>query len=69
MVSFRSASKVSSYRVRAKMYPLDRSVGSFKCKEGRCQVCLNVNETDTFISTMTKKTIKSITNLAAVSNV
>ena len=69
MVSFRSARKVSSYRVRAKMYVLDRSVGSFKCKEGRCQVCLNVNETDTFISTMTKKTIKSITNLAAVSNV
>ena len=69
MVSFRSARKASSYRVRAKMYPLDRSVGSFKCKEGRFQVCLNVNETDTFISTMTKKTIKSITNLAAVSNV
>ena len=58
MVSFRSVRKVSSYLVRAKVYPLEISVGSFKCKEGRCQVCLNVNETDTFTSTMTKKAYK-----------
>ena len=32
MVSFRSAREVSSYLVRAKMYPLKRTVGSFKCK-------------------------------------
>ena len=44
MVSFRSAREVSSYLVRAKMYPLKRTVGSFKCKKSRCQVCLNVNE-------------------------
>ena len=58
MVSFRSARKVSSYLVRAKVYPLERTVGSFKCKKSRCQVCLNVNETDTFTSTVTKKTYK-----------
>ena len=57
-VSFRSARKVSSYLVRAKVYPLERTVGSFKCKKSRCQVCLNVNETDTFTSTVTKKTYK-----------
>ena len=50
--------KVSSYLVRAKVYLLERTVGSFKCKKSRCQVCLNVNETDTFTSTVTKKTYK-----------
>ena len=58
MVSFRSARKVSSYLVRAKVYPLERTVGSFKCKKSRCQVCLNVNEADTFTSAVTKKTYK-----------
>ena len=29
MVSFRSARKLSSYLVRAKLYPLERKVGSF----------------------------------------
>ena len=58
MVSFRSVRKVSSYLVKAKVYPLERTVGSFKCKKSRCQVCLNVNETDTFTSTGTKKTYK-----------
>ena len=58
MVSFRSARKVSNYLVRAKVYPLQRAVGSFKCKKSRCHGCLNVNETDTFTSTVTKKTYK-----------
>ena len=58
MISFRSARKVSSYLVRAKVYPLERTVGSFKCKKTRYQVSLNVNETDTFTSTVTKKTYK-----------
>ena len=31
MVSFRSACKLSSYLVRAKLYPLHRKVGSEKC--------------------------------------
>ena len=29
MVSFRSSRKISSYLVRAKLYPVERSVGSF----------------------------------------
>ena len=45
MVSLRSVRKVSSYLIRAKAFPLERTVGSFKCKKSRCQVCLNVNET------------------------
>ena len=58
MVSFRSAWKVSSYLVRAKMYPLERTVSSFKCNKSRSQVCLNVNDTDTFARTVAKKTYK-----------
>ena len=58
MVSFRGASKLGSYLVRAKLYPLGRSVGSFKCNIKRCQVCLNVAETKTFSSPVTKKEYK-----------
>ena len=60
MVSFQSAREVSSCLVRAKVYPLERTGSSFKCKKSRCQVSLNVNETDTFTSTVTKKTHKII---------
>ena len=56
--SFQSARKVRTYLVRAKVYPLERTVGSFKCKKSRCQVCLNFNETDTFTSIVTKKIYK-----------
>ena len=31
MISFRSARKLSSYLVRAKLYPTKRTVGSYKC--------------------------------------
>ena len=44
MVSFWSAKKVSSYLARAKVYLLKRTVGSFKSKNSRCQVCLSVND-------------------------
>ena len=48
MVSFRSARKLSSYLVRAKLYPVERKVGSCKCNCKRCQVCQSISETDTF---------------------
>ena len=44
-----------SYLVRAKLYPLERSVGLFKCNSKRCQVWLNVTETNTFSSSVDKK--------------
>ena len=56
MISFRSAKKMSCYLVRAKLYPEERSKGSFKCGSKRCEVCLNVNETSTFASTVTGET-------------
>ena len=56
MISFRSARKMSSYLVRAKLYPEERTKRSFKCGSTRCEVSLNVNETSTFASTVTVKT-------------
>ena len=58
MVSFRSARRISSYLVRAKLYPLERCVGSRQCKKRRCEVCTNVTETDTFSSTVTSETLQ-----------
>ena len=56
MISFHSARKLSSYLVRAKLYPTERIVGSYKCGGKRYEVCINVNETSTFTSTVTGET-------------
>ena len=53
MVSFRSARKLSSYLVWAKLYPLQRKVGSSKYDKRRCEICNNVTDTSIFSSTMT----------------
>ena len=55
MFSFRGARKLGSYLVRDRLCPIERSFGSFKCNGILCQVCLNVTETKTFSSTVTKK--------------
>ena len=39
MVSFRSFRKISSHLVRAKLFPIERTVGSFRCGSKRCEVC------------------------------
>ena len=56
MVSFRTSRKLSSYLVRAKLYPLERTVGSRKCSKNRCEVCENVQNSDTFRSSVTSET-------------
>ena len=58
MISFRSSRKISSYIVRAKLYPLERTVGSSKCAKKRCEVCDVISETDTFSSTVTGDSFK-----------
>ena len=58
MISLRSARKLSSFLVRAKLYPIEQTVGSFKCNGKGGQACLNVNDTDTFTSTTTGETYK-----------
>ena len=42
MVSYRSSKKLSSYLVRAKLYPIDRIVGSKGCGKKKCEVCVNM---------------------------
>ena len=56
MISFQSAWKLSSYSVRSKLYPTERTVGSYKCGEIRWDICINVNEKTTFTSTVTWET-------------
>ena len=58
LISFRSACRISSNLMRAKLYPLERFVGSRQCKKRRCEVCTNVKETDTFSSTVTGETFQ-----------
>ena len=58
IVTFRSSRKLSSYLVRAKLYPLERVTGSCKCHGKRCAMCLHFNETSTFISSVTHETYK-----------
>ena len=56
MVTFCSSRKLSSYLVRAKLYPLERATGSCKCHGKRFAMCLNFNETSTFTSSATHET-------------
>ena len=58
-ISFRSPSKRSSYLVRAKLFSLDRVVGSTKCGKKRCEVCMNISETNTFTGNVTGETYKT----------
>ena len=58
IVSFKSSQKQSSYLVKAKLYPINRPVGSFKCNQPHCEVYVNFIETDTSTSTVTRKKIK-----------
>ena len=55
MVSILGVRKLSSYLVRAKLYPLERSVRSFKYNGKLCQVCINVTESSTFSTSVDKK--------------
>ena len=58
MVSFRAACKLSSYLVRAKLYPLHHKIGSKKCAKNHCEVCDYMTDTDTFTSTVTGESFK-----------
>ena len=58
MVSFSSLRKISSYLLRAKLYPLDRVVRSTKYGKKRCEMCMNVSEAKAFISNVTGETYK-----------
>ena len=51
--------KLISYLVRAKLYPIERKVGSCKYNGKRCKVCKYVLETDTFIYSNDQTTYKT----------
>ena len=68
MISFRSARKMSSCLVRAKLYPEERTKGSYNCGSKRCEVCLHVNETSTFANTVTGETYIITTNLTVMTS-
>ena len=55
MILYRSSRKISSYWVRAKLYPTNRTVGCYICSSKR-EVCKYVTETDTFTITVTGET-------------
>ena len=55
MISFWGARKLSGYLVRTKLYPLESLVGLFKCNDKRCQVCMNVTESNTFYRSVDEK--------------
>ena len=57
-MTFCCARKINSYLIRAKLYPPEISISSFRCKCKHCQVCLNAKETDFFLSSITNKTDK-----------
>ena len=58
MVSVRRARKLSSYLVRAKLYPLERRVDSYKCRCNCCQVCHSITGTDMFICNNDQRSYK-----------
>ena len=47
--------KLSSYLVSAKLYPLERSAGSFKYNCRRYEVYIDVSESNTFSRSVGKK--------------
>ena len=59
MVSFRVSRKISSYIVRAKLYPIEGIPGSFRCGLEGCEVCKYITETNTFSSSITGETYKT----------
>ena len=58
MVPFKTAHVLSSYRVRDKLCPLERTGGSWKFSKKRFDVCEKFENGDTFQSSVTFETFK-----------
>ena len=54
--SFQTTRKHSSYLLRAKIYPIERTVGAYKYGGKGCEVCINVHKTSIFTSTVIEET-------------
>lgn len=68
MVSFWSPRNLTSYLVRAKLYPMERNTWSSKCRSNRCQLCLSVSEMETFTNTVTHTSYKIEPPLIVITN-
>ena len=66
MVSFRRCQKISSFLVKTKVYPIERTVGSFRYRSKRSEVCKYITETDTFSSSVTGETYTVMTNILCI---
>ena len=66
MASFCSACKLNSYLGSAKLYPLERLVGSYKCKSKQFQVCNNITEADSFTCSKDQTNFKHFTAMKYV---
>ena len=60
MVSFKSSHKISSYLVRVELYPIERTVGSFRCGSKRCEVCKFILKLILFLVVSLEEHIESI---------
>ena len=68
MVSFQERQKFRSYPVRIELYPLERSVGSFKCNGKHCQVCIIGQKVIPSLAQLARKSMLLIIVLTAVTN-
>ena len=57
-ISLRSARKLSGYIVRVKPYLIERNIELFKYIKKLCEVCENVNLTNSFTSLVIQNTYK-----------
>ena len=57
-VLFRSGWSLRSHLVCTNIYPLSREKGSSCCGKSRCEICFNIQETDTIQSFATKEVYK-----------
>ena len=55
LIYFLSARNLSNYLVTAKLYLIEKTVGSKNCGSKCCEVCINVNERATFTSTVSRE--------------
>ena len=58
MISYRSSCKLSSCLVRTESYPINRTVGCYKCGSKQCEECKHITETENFTSIVTGETFK-----------
>ena len=69
MISFRSSRKISNYIIGAKLYPLKRTVQSYKCGKKRCEVCDVFLRVTHFLALLPARVLKLIISLIVVVNV